>query len=342
MWFFNFRKKVKNYSYTHKFPSDVKDFFVALRDCHLDNRKEYFDALKKLASLYPDEPLFWLFAGDILTEKNPERALELHREVLFREGVSGVLRSMVLEHIAKDYIAMKQYGKALSVLKDAVKESEYSQAALLLSEVYEIDGNYDLGLEALKKYLSWSDSKNDLLLQHYMAKGVNHFFKSTDENKDQAVKWLKALAKKTDDSLQSLAAEYVIFLLESNLKKSREYLGKLTAMGENYELFGRFMLLKFDNAGEINYGVNGTYRDFFQILLNPNLKYDANGSKITEESVAVNKLLIRNFLPDDEKLLDVLIPDPTLFVCSECGKKMTSVLPVCPSCQKITGRSFSK
>ena len=58
MWFFNFRKKVKNYSYTHKFPSDVKDFFVALRDCHLDNRKEYFDALKKLASLYPDEPLF--------------------------------------------------------------------------------------------------------------------------------------------------------------------------------------------------------------------------------------------------------------------------------------------
>ena len=160
MWFFDrFRKKSKKYTSTYKFPLEIQDFFDALRDCHLNNRSEYFAKLKKLAGIYPEEPVFWLFAGDVLRDKNPEKALELHRDVLFRPVTTGVFRAMVLEHIARDYIVLKQNKKAVSVLKDAVKSADYAPAALLLSEVYEADADYDAGLEAYRL-------KANLFLRH--------------------------------------------------------------------------------------------------------------------------------------------------------------------------------
>ena len=340
MWFFDrFRKKSKKYTSTYKFPLEIQDFFDALRDCHLNNRSEYFAKLKKLAGIYPEEPVFWLFAGDVLRDKNPEKALELHRDVLFRPVTTGVFRAMVLEHIARDYIVLKQNKKAVSVLKDAVKSADYAPAALLLSEVYEADADYDAGLEEIKRYISLTDPKNETFIQRYCARAVNHFFRSRENDKNGALKWLSLFSKKCGDVQQSLFADYLSALINSNTKKGTEYLKKIVDLGENYEIFARSVLLDFENGSEINYGAEGAYKELFQVIFNKNLKYEEKSFDIAE-TLAAHKLTIRNSFSGDFKILDAVIPDHSLFVCSECGRHLTEILPVCPVCQKITGRKF--
>ncbi len=341
MWFFDrFRKKSKKYTSTYKFPAEIQDFFDALRDCHLNNRSEYFAKLKKLAGIYPEEPVFWLFAGDVLRDKNPEKALELHRDVLFRPVTTGVFRAMVLEHIARDYIVLKQNKKAVSVLKDAVKCADYAPAALLLSEVYEAEGDYEAGLEEIKRYLSLTEPKNDAVLQRYCARAVNHFFRLRENDKNGALKWLSLFSKKCGDGEQSLFADYLSALINSNMKKSSEYLKKIVDSGENYEISARSFLLDFENGSEINYGVEGTYKELFQVIFNKNLKYEEKSSNIVPETLAAHKLTVRNSFAGDFKILDAAIPDSSLFVCCECGRQMSEILPACPVCQKITGRKF--
>ncbi|MBO4699405.1 hypothetical protein J5690_07345 [bacterium] len=342
MWPFNFfKKKEKPYSSTYNFPPEIRDFFDALRDCHLKNYAQYFSELKKLAGTYPEEPIFWLFAGDILRDKNPEKALELHRDVLFRPGTSGIFRSMVLEHIARDYIFMKQGGKAVSVLKDAIKCATYPAASLLLAEVFESSGNFEAGMDEIKRYISLTDSKNEVVMQRYCARTAHHFFNDLQNNKDSAVKWLETLSKKCVDENQSVAAGYSVALIESNSKKAVNYLKKLVEAGENYEILGRSLLLNFPKINEINYNVEGKYRELFHILLNKNLKYSDRGGETAGGTLITNKLIIRNDLEESAfSVLDEALPDSGLFVCAECGRRMREISPVCPECQKITGRKF--
>ena len=340
MWFFKFRRKEKPYSSTYKFPPEIKVFFDALRDCHLKNYAEYFANLKKLAGNYPEEPVFWLFAGDILRDKNPEKALEFHRDVLFRPNTSGIFRSMVLEHIARDYILLKQNQKAVSVLKDAVKCADYPAASLLLAEVYESDGNFDAAADEIKRYMSLADLKNETVLHRCYARAVSRFFGNSENDGETALKWLGIYSKRCGDSIQSLAADYLIFLMGSNSKKSVSCLKKLVETGEEWEIFGRSMLLNFPECGEINYSVEGKYRELFHILLNKNLKY-TDPAEGAADTLIERKLSIRNGL--DEKTfvtLDAAVPDAKLFKCSECGREMNVISPVCPDCQKITGRKF--
>ena len=342
MWpFDSFKKKSRKYTSTYKFPPEIQDFFDALRDCHLNSRQEYFAKLKKLAGLYPEEPVFWLFAGDIIRDKNPEKALELHRDVLFRPVTTGVFRAMVLEHIAKDYIVLKQNKKALSVLKDAVKCADYAPAALMLSEVYEAEGDFDSALEEIKRYVSLTDPKNEVLTQRFYARAVNFFFRTRTENKNGALKWLSAFSKKCGDEQQSLVADYLSALINGNIKKCSGYLNKIIGSGEESEILARSLLLDFpENGSEINYGVEGACKEFFQLLFNENLKYDGKTSGVAADTLAAHKLTLRNSLTGDFNILDAAIPDHSLFLCSECGRQMTEILPVCPACQKITGRKF--
>ena len=342
MWLFDgfLKKKSKKYTSTYKFPSEIQDFFDALRDCHLGNRAEYFAKLKKLAGVYPEEPVFWLFAGDILRDNNPEKALELHRDVLLRSGTSGVLRSIALEHVAKDYIALKQNRKAVSVLKDAVKCADYASAALLLSEVYETEGDFDSGLEAVKKYMALTDAKSDLVLQRFCARALNYHFKSFREDKNRALKWISVFSKKCGDGNQALAADYLTCLIGGNTKKSTDHLRKIVESGGPYEILARSLLLDFQNGSEVNYAVEGLYKEIFHLLFNENLKYEEKSGDAAAGTLVSHKLMLRNSLDGDFRILNTAIPDRTLFVCSECGRNFTEILPVCPACQKITGRNF--
>ena len=99
--------------------------------------------------------------------------------------------------------------------------------------------------------------------------------------------------------------------------------------------------MNFSDVNEINYNADGKYKELFHILMNKNLKYAYGAANVPDGALIANKLTVRSSLDESAfSALDAAVPDSGLFVCSECGKHLHEISPVCPECQKITGRRF--
>ncbi len=333
------RRRIPVYSLNGNFSKDGKLLFEALKECHFKNSHEYLQSIKKLAEIYPDEPVFFLFAGDIARRTDPQKALEIHRDVLFRPTTNGKFRSLVLKHIAEDYVALKQNAKALSVLKDSLKSANFPAAHLTMSKIFEAEGNFDDAYVQMEKYTSGSDIKERLHLKKLAARAVYHFFKNNSES--SSIKWLEIIAKLSNDPNEIKAVEYSVALIKGKQKKAAVYLKALSEAGENYEILGRSLLIKKEQGHEINSAAEGKFTNVFHILYNPQIKNIGSASIIGNRTAFYGLLLSR--LTNDQECSNFLkdtISEKTLFICSECSTDIKTISPVCRRCQKITGRRF--
>ena len=335
-----FKKKSNGIISTYKFKPDQQDLFDALCSCHLGDRSRYFTKLKKLAETFSEEPLFFLFAGDVVRDSNKDKALEIHREILFRPNTSGALRARVLEHVGRDYIAMNQPKKAISVLKEATKLADLPHANLMLSEIYEGEANFDEALSELEKYHSLTKG-GTLPIQRFCARVVNFLLLSGTKQQKEVVRWLETFSKRCGDPSQSLAADMMIAVTNGKTPKVQTALENLVKIDDGFEILGRSMLLNYADGAEINYSVDGRYKEIFHLLFNKNLKMANQFESLSPNALVSYKLLLRSRAEGAHELLDKAIPDHSLFLCRECGKPVTLQSPVCPSCQKITGRKFT-
>lgn len=333
------KRKPPTYSLKNGFSKEAESLFEALKECHLKNTPGYLENIKKLVDDYPEEPIFFLFAGDIARRSDPKKALEIHRDVLFRPSTSGKFRSLVLKHIADDYIALKQNQKALSVLKDSLKSASFPAAHLSISRIMENEGNFKEAYSELEKYIAKSDIKESALLKKIAVRAVNYFFKK--ENLPSALKWLGIIAKLSENPDEIKIVEYSIALIKGKKKKSAAYLKALCEAGEEFEILGRSLLIKSEVGSEINSTVEGKFSSSFNLFFNPELKTGL-------ETVAVEKtttfygLLLSRFTTDEacKNYFKNAILEKNLFVCSNCKNEIKVISPVCRSCQKITGRKF--
>ena len=336
-----FKKRSGGDISSYKFKPDQQDLFDALCSCHLGDRSRYFTKLKKLAETFSEEPLFFLFAGDIVRDSNKDKALEIHREILFRPNTSGALRARVLEHIGRDYIAMNQPKKAISVLKEAVKLADLPNADLMLSEIYEGEANFDEALSELEKYQNLTKGASPHQVQRLCARVVNFLLLAETKQQKEVVRWLEIFSKKSGDPNQSLAAEMMTAVTNGKTAKVQSALENLVRIDDGFEILGRTMLLNYADGADINYGVEGRYKEVFHLLFNKNLKASNQLENVSPNALVSYKLLLRNKAEGGLELLDKAIPDQSLFVCRECGKPVSLLSPVCPACQKITGRKFT-
>jgi len=333
------KKKIPAYSLKGNFSKDGELLFEALKECHFKNSHEYLQSIKKLAEFYPDEPVFFLFAGDIARKTDPQKALEIHRDVLFRPTTNGKFRSLVLKHIAEDYVALKQNSKALSVLKDSLKSANFPAAHLTMSKIFETEGNFDDAYVQMEKYISGSDIKERAHLKKLAARATYHFFKNNSEA--SSIKWLEIIAKLSNDPNEIKAVEYSVALIKGKQKKAAVYLKALSEAGENYEILGRSLLIKKEQGHEINSAAEGKFADVFYLLFNPQIKNIETASIISNRTAFYGLLLSRSVSdPEYSGFLKHTISEKTLFVCSECGNDIKNISPVCRNCQKITGRKF--
>jgi len=334
-----FKRKSPSYTLKGDFSKESQLLFNALVDCHLKNNQEYLSNIKKLAGFYPDEPVFFLLAGDIARKTDPEKALEIHRDVLFRPTTTGKFRSLVLKHIADDYIALKQNSKALSVLKDAVKNSHFPQARLAISKILESDGNLEEAYTELEKYVTGSDIRERTLLKRFAARAVHFNFKNGSVNK--AVHWLEITGKLTEDNNEIKAVDYTVALIKGKQKKAAAYLKALAETSEQHELLGRSLLLKTVDGDKINSLSEGKFSQTFDLFFHPETENRDAAAAAGEKSVFFGKLL-SNSAKDGScgDFLKNTMKENLFFVCSECRKDIKVISPVCPVCQKITGRNF--
>ena len=336
----SFSRSFPKYGLKKSFSKESSAIFDALVESHFRNNKNYLDHLKKLASEFPDEPMFFLFAGDIARDFNPEKALEIHRDILFRPSTTGKLRALVLRHIGEDYSALGQYSKALSVLKDSVKTADSPEARLLMSRVYEKEKNYSKALDEIDRYISLSEEKDSPLPLKIISRAVIYYHQ---KNSVEDYKfWLESYIKKTTSESEKNIASMKLMLLKEKHKKAEPYLQAASADNEKYELAARAMVLTEKEGSEINSSVDGRYKTVFDALLNSELKNPEIMARINTKSALFCRLTAK--YSAESRLRDIVISNydyDTLFVCSECGNPAEASFPLCKNCLVITGRKLN-
>lgn len=336
----SFSRSFPKYGLKKSFSKESSAIFEALVESHFRNNKNYLEHLKKLASEYPDEPMFFLFAGDIARKFNPEKALEIHRDVLFRPSTTGKLRALVLRHIGEDYFALGQYSKAVSVLKDSIKTADSPEARFLMSRVYEKEKNYLNALEEIDRYVSLIEEKESTLPLKMISKAIIYYYQ---KNSIEDYKlWLENYIRRTPSEAEKNLAHMKLMLLKEKPKKAAAHLQSASTDDEKYELAARAMVLSEKDGMEINLSAEGRYKAVFDALLNTELKDTGAIEQINRKSVLFCILTAK--YSAESNLRDAVISNfnyDTIFVCSECGNPVDSSFPLCRHCLAITGRKLN-
>ncbi|UCD63384.1 MAG: tetratricopeptide repeat protein [Candidatus Zixiibacteriota bacterium] len=108
--------------YVNKPATPPSDLYVeALRDL-LDGLQE--SAFTKLRQVVIDDPEnidAYLRLGQILRDnKQPERALQVHKDLTVRSGLSDSVKVEILSQLYRDYIALRDLDMAQAALKEAI------------------------------------------------------------------------------------------------------------------------------------------------------------------------------------------------------------------------------
>ncbi len=336
----SFSRSFPKYGLKKTFSKESAAIFNALVESHFRNSRNYLENLKSLAAEYPDEPMFFLFAGDIARKFNPEKALEIHRDVLFRPSTTGKLRALVLRHIGEDHYALGHYAKALSVLKDSVKTAESPETRFLLARVYEKEKNFGNALEEIDRYVSLSSEKNSSLPLKMISKALI-YHKSKGSIEDYR-SWLEIYVKRASSENEKVLAEIKLMLLKGKTGKIPSLMKSLAESEEKYELTARAMILDEKEGSEINSSSEGRYKTVFNCLLNEGCTDPSVTDTLDSRTFIFFRLTAQS--SPGSKLKDAAISgfsNNTLFVCSECGGSVEASFPVCRSCLTITGRKFN-
>lgn len=335
----SFSRSFPKYGLKKSFSKESAAIFNALVESHFRNNRNYLENLKTLAAEYPDEPMFFLFAGDIARKFNPEKALEIHRDVLFRPSTTGKLRALVLKHIGEDHYALGHYAKALSVLKDSIKTAESPETRFLLARVYEKEKNFGSALEEMDRYISLTgDKESPLPLKMISKAAIYHYQKGSAED---CRLWLEIYIKRVHSENEKNLAEIKLMLLKGKTGKIPQLIKSLGESDEKYELAARAMILNEKNGAEINTSAEGRYKTVFDSILNDGPGDPAVADTLDSRSFVFFRLTAKN--STGSKLKDTVISgfgNNTIFVCSECGNPVESSFPFCRSCLTITGRKF--
>jgi lipopolysaccharide biosynthesis regulator YciM len=95
----------------------------------------------------------YLKIGDILRELGQaERAMNVHRYLTVRKGLSGRQRQDILLSLSEDYISVKEFDKALEVVNKALledKNSRWAQAQKI--RLFELKDDWDNAFRAYKE-----------------------------------------------------------------------------------------------------------------------------------------------------------------------------------------------
>ena len=227
------------------------------------------------------------------------------------------------------------------MLKEATKLADLPNADLMLSEIYEGEANFDEALSELEKHQNLTKNASQLPIQRLCARVVNFLLLADTKQQKDVVRWLEIFAKKSGDPVQSAAADMMIAVTNGKTAKVQTALENLVKADDGFEILGRSLLLNYADGADVNYGVEGRYKEVFHLLFNKNLKVANTLENVSPNALVSYKLLLRGKAEGGLELLDKAIPDQSLFLCRECGKPVSLLSPICPTCQKITGRKFT-
>lgn len=327
---------------------DHRNAFVKLRQA-VDLDTENIDAYLKLGDLFRQ-------SGHV------DRALQIHRELTLRQGVSGELRAEVRRSLVEDYIEGKLKSKAMETLLQMIKSGEQRPwAEDRLLEIHIGDENWSDAEELYRNIMKSRGIKESPTMSCIKLMMGRRLLDEEQFHKARLM-YKEALSLNGTDPLPYL---YIAesYLLEERVNDGLEYLKKMCENAPKQAHLG-FPLIE-DTL--FNLGRFGEIEDIYRGVLNvdpDNIPTSIALAGILEKKgeIPAAESLLRSVLDSGRqsetaalKLARLLAASDRLeegleilsgvaekasdynggIACKNCGKKARIPLPYCASCGSI-------
>jgi len=330
----------------------------------LDGHEEYaFSRFRDVIAEDSENIDAYIRIGNILRKYGkPDKALQVHKDLTLRHGLSGKEKQRILKAMVEDFISLNDDESASAALKELLSgDGSDRWAAEKLLDVYARKNDWEAayGVKETLLRLDGSKSKAGLAIYKFL-QGIRHF-----EDKDYHKARLIFKEAINLDSACTPAYIYIgdSYLAENRLEDAANIWRKMTKTipNESHHVLGRLKKVLFDlgRFGEIETVCN-------DILISSPKNIDARLTladyhfKKGEHDIAAEHLntaidehpeshipvleLAKICLATGEKkklnnLINRLEEQRDLsehqYHCSRCGHKVKSKLWLCPSCRAV-------
>ncbi len=156
---------------TRKTKKESSTYVKALKDLLEDKPESAFTHLRQVVAEDSSNIDAYIRLGEILRENNqPQLALEVHKDLTLRAGLSKEEKSAVLKELTSDYMAMDDFETAEKALRELMLiDSKNRWAVATLLKVHEKVGKWDEAFHTADQLLKLegNNSKKPLAIYKY-------------------------------------------------------------------------------------------------------------------------------------------------------------------------------
>ncbi len=288
--------------------------------------------------------------------REPLKALQIHKYLLARRGLSRKTRNRILYQTASDYVALKAYQKAIDTLKTLIKsEPQTERNYQLLLASYEKSGFWHESMDLFRKmvkHFGYGEEKYTLY-QVFVAHESNK-----TGNGDLSLKLLQRVIKKDPQNMSAHLFLADIYYSRGDIDRAIQHYHKLVeiAPSKAYLMFPQLTKAYFDK-GEYQ-KMESTYKEILERIpddartiaalseLYLKMARYAEAHQFLRgildsnpNSIELNLLLLLTEMEEEKNdsaavlrhIIEIL-RKKQVFRCSQCGITSNKYRIRCPSC----------
>ena len=173
----------------HTRASESSVYLDALREL-LDGRQESaFSKLRQVVAADSNNIDAYLRLGQILRDHNsPQRALQVHKDLTLRTGLSKADKVSILHQLVLDYLALKEYPTAEAALREMISlESDHRWAHSQLLGLQERNSKWDEAYDTAAHILKLESNKSKTSLARYKYFAGLQLYKKREYHKARVI-----------------------------------------------------------------------------------------------------------------------------------------------------------
>ncbi len=304
--YFMFTTKKKKEKRRGSFDAGTKALFNALDSFFYEDSVGAIKYLKESATHFSEETMIHNLIADILSKKNPKKALDIHKALLFKHNLKEFEKNAIYLSVAKDFEKLGELQKALFSLEKISNEYHTKASLNFLISIEKRVGSFKHIFEHQKLLNKISNNEKDKNFDKLSLEIANYYLKKQD--KENFKKSLDNVKKYWKNHYIYLFSNIILELLAKNSKKVLKNGQQFVKKFPENELLIRFTLLCFDEE-EINNRIEGKYQKIFSFIFDDTTNLQKEEYKFIDKTTFLSEYLnlATKKENENEKLLDYLI-----------------------------------
>lgn len=330
--YFMFSRPSSSKSRRKIYAKDVQIIFNAMKCLYKYDMANFLMWLKKAAKFYPDEVAVYIFIGDLIRYKRPQKAAAVHKGLLFRKNMTNDEKGEILLSLGRDYVVLNELNKALSALRQSYSSKRQAET---LEELVVIEKKLRLYEDAVNHQRELNKivgADKDSKVPEIVIEAMAEYTKENDL--EELRQWLNRYHKLDDNSPFALLAGIFVELMDSKEKRATSLANEFAAKFPGDEIALRFIILGGSDRLAMNDAVEGKWKQIFAMI------YDSDKAVAAKDLDGLDKKTVlyyhlyartlgagevRNMIADAGSRENI-------FVCGSCGSAPFAPALVCQNC----------